>query len=89
MIILRTNISRLLITAVILILSWKIRPIIITIIAIRAKQRKSLSFERKETKENLEQKFSIFIINDDNGLHTEHWMSQLTISLMSAFVVAG
>ena len=62
---------------------------IISTITIRAKQSISLAFERNETKEKLEQKFNIFIINDDNGLHTEHEMSQLTISLMSVFCCGG
>ena len=45
---------------------------IISTITIRAKQSISLAFEGNETKEKLEQKFNILIINDDNGLHTEH-----------------
>ena len=62
---------------------------IISTITIRAKQSISLAFERNETKEKLEQKFNTFIINDDSGLHTEHEMSQLTISLMSALLCGG
>ena len=53
-------------------LSQKIRSMIVSTITIRAKQSISLAFEGNETKEKLEQKFNIFIINDDNGLHTEH-----------------